>query len=91
MRVAQTPESVAQLIKKGFSVVVEKGAGVASQIPDAYYEDAGAKIVNRKEGKSVIDMIDEPEYALYTLYTLYTLYPLYTLYTQARCICHQAL
>eukprot|EP00585_Thalassiosira_rotula_P010719 CAMPEP_0196133000 /NCGR_PEP_ID=MMETSP0910-20130528/2398_1 /TAXON_ID=49265 /ORGANISM="Thalassiosira rotula, Strain GSO102" /LENGTH=1060 /DNA_ID=CAMNT_0041392673 /DNA_START=226 /DNA_END=3408 /DNA_ORIENTATION=- len=44
-RVAATPESVGKLTKPGFSVVIEKGAGVLSHFSDAEYEAAGAKIV----------------------------------------------
>jgi len=45
-RVALTPANVAQLIKTGFSVVVEKGAGSNAKLTDASYEQAGAKIVD---------------------------------------------
>lgn len=44
-RVAQTPESVKQLIDLGLTVQVQKGAGVAAGYPDKDYEAAGAKIV----------------------------------------------
>jgi len=43
-RVAATPETVAKLIKPGFSVVIEKSAGSASHFSDADYKNAGAKI-----------------------------------------------
>ncbi len=43
-RVAATPETVKKLIALGAEVVVETGAGLASRIPDAEYEAAGAKI-----------------------------------------------
>lgn len=45
-RVAATPESVSKLIKPGFNVVVEKGAGSPSHFSDADYEAAGAKVVD---------------------------------------------
>eukprot|EP00658_Telonema_sp_P-2_P037782 TRINITY_DN27159_c0_g1_i6.p1 TRINITY_DN27159_c0_g1~~TRINITY_DN27159_c0_g1_i6.p1 ORF type:complete len:1044 (-),score=338.05 TRINITY_DN27159_c0_g1_i6:371-3502(-) len=45
-RVAQSPESVAKLVKEGFKVVVEKNAGAASTFSDAMYEAAGAAIVD---------------------------------------------
>jgi NAD(P) transhydrogenase subunit alpha len=45
-RVAITPKNVEQLKKAGFSIVVEKGAGVAAKITDQEYEDAGATIVD---------------------------------------------
>jgi len=44
-RVAATPESVSKLIKPGFSVLIEKGAGASSHFSDADYEAAGAKVV----------------------------------------------
>jgi len=43
-RVAITPESARLLIKLGFEVCVEKGAGLASNFNDADYIQAGAKI-----------------------------------------------
>ena len=46
-RVAQSPESVEKLVKAGFAVKVEKGAGVGSSFSDAAYEKAGATIVDR--------------------------------------------
>jgi len=44
-RVAATPESVAQLIKLGFSVVVESNAGMEANIGDDVYREAGAEVV----------------------------------------------
>jgi NAD(P) transhydrogenase subunit alpha len=41
-RVAATPTTVAQLVKLGYDVVVEPGAGVASSFLDAAYVEAGA-------------------------------------------------
>ncbi|MGH3637927.1 MAG: Re/Si-specific NAD(P)(+) transhydrogenase subunit alpha [Mycobacterium sp.] len=43
-RVAATPQTVGQLIKLGYSVVIESGAGDASSFSDAAYVDAGAEI-----------------------------------------------
>lgn len=43
-RVAATPETVKKLIGAGHTVTVERGAGVASAVPDALYEAAGASI-----------------------------------------------
>ncbi|CAG9254448.1 pyridine nucleotide transhydrogenase subunit alpha [Paraburkholderia unamae] len=45
-RVAATPESVAQLIKLGYAVEVEAGAGVNASYPDDAYRAAGARIVD---------------------------------------------
>ncbi|PEG53858.1 Re/Si-specific NAD(P)(+) transhydrogenase subunit alpha, partial [Mycolicibacterium diernhoferi] len=43
-RVAATPQSVGQIIKLGYTVVVESGAGAASSFSDAAYVEAGATI-----------------------------------------------
>jgi proton-translocating NAD(P)+ transhydrogenase subunit alpha len=44
-RVATVPEVVEKLIKQGFRVAVEQGAGDAAQIADDAYRAAGAEIV----------------------------------------------
>ena len=43
-RVAATPETVQQLTKLGFAVIIEAGAGQAANFADAAYEAAGASI-----------------------------------------------
>ena len=43
-RVATTPEAAAQIIKLGFSVCVETGAGAAADIFDDAYRNAGVEI-----------------------------------------------
>ena len=43
-RVAATPATVGQLLKLGYEVVVEPGAGAAATFPDAAYEAAGARV-----------------------------------------------
>ncbi|HKV22799.1 MAG TPA: Re/Si-specific NAD(P)(+) transhydrogenase subunit alpha, partial [Mycobacterium sp.] len=43
-RVAATPQTVAQLIKLGYEVVVESGAGAASSFSDGAYKEADAEI-----------------------------------------------
>lgn len=43
-RVALTPEGVAELVRAGHKVVIEKGAGIGSSISDADYIAAGASI-----------------------------------------------
>ncbi|MGB5151552.1 MAG: NAD(P)(+) transhydrogenase (Re/Si-specific) subunit alpha, partial [Mycobacterium sp.] len=43
-RVAATPQTVGQIIKLGYSVVVESGAGDASSFSDTAYVEAGAEI-----------------------------------------------
>lgn len=44
-RVALTPEGAAALIKQGYTIEVESGAGAGSSYPDAAYEAAGATII----------------------------------------------
>lgn len=43
-RVAATPATVVQLVRLGYDVVVEPGAGVLSSFPDGAYVEAGATI-----------------------------------------------
>jgi NAD(P) transhydrogenase subunit alpha len=45
-RVALSPESVKQLVKLGFQVHVERGAGAGSYFADELYESNGAKIID---------------------------------------------
>lgn len=44
LRVAQVPDTVTRLVKQGFEVWVETGAGVGAGYDDLAYETAGAKI-----------------------------------------------
>ena len=46
-RVGLVPGGAAALAARGHQVLVEKGAGAGSGIPDAAYEAAGAKMVER--------------------------------------------
>lgn len=48
-RVAATTNTVRQLIKLGFEVAVESGAGEGASFTDELYVDAGASIVNSSE------------------------------------------
>ena len=45
-RVAATPQSVKELIKSGYEVNIETGAGTSSFISDDNFKNAGANIVN---------------------------------------------
>lgn len=56
-RVAITPMSMKKLLKAGFEVHVEKGAGVASNYSDAEYEAAGATIGSRSDALSCSTLI----------------------------------
>jgi NAD(P) transhydrogenase subunit alpha len=44
-RVALVPLVVPNLIKAGFEIVIETGAGVEAGYPDAFYAEKGAKIL----------------------------------------------
>ena len=48
-RVALVPDTAAKLIKKGFEVGIEKGAGLNANFPDELYEKAGVKIFTSPE------------------------------------------
>lgn len=45
LRVAATPKTVSRLIKQGFHVLIEQGAGERSNYSDTAFEESGAKIV----------------------------------------------
>ena len=45
-RVATTPDVAAQLIKLGFDVAVETGAGEKSSFSDDAYRDAGCDVMD---------------------------------------------
>ncbi|WP_286232645.1 Re/Si-specific NAD(P)(+) transhydrogenase subunit alpha [Thalassotalea sediminis] len=48
-RVAASPSSVSSLIKLGFTVTVQKGAGTKSSFEEQAYIDAGAEVVPKKK------------------------------------------
>ena len=48
-RVAATPDTVSRLLKLGFEVSVQAGAGSAADFPDSEYTEAGATIVENTE------------------------------------------
>lgn len=48
-RVAVTPSGVRQFVKHGHEVLIEKDAGLGSNIPNRDYEKEGAEIVSREE------------------------------------------
>ena len=56
-RAAASPNSVRQLIKNGFEVAVEAGAGEGSSYPDRLYEGAGATIGSRAEVLAGADIV----------------------------------
>ncbi|HEV7628895.1 MAG TPA: Re/Si-specific NAD(P)(+) transhydrogenase subunit alpha, partial [Streptomyces sp.] len=58
-RVAATPASVRQILKLGYDVVVESGAGEASGFPDEAYTEAGARIGDAWQ-TDIIIKVNEP-------------------------------
>ena len=48
-RIAATPQTVGQLIKLGYEVVVESGAGAASSFSDEAYTEAGADVTSAEQ------------------------------------------
>ncbi len=60
--VASTPDTVGKLIKLGYEVVVQHGAGALARFPDAQYEAAGATLVDEHEvwGSDIVLSLDAP-------------------------------
>ncbi|CAH1775612.1 unnamed protein product [Owenia fusiformis] len=56
-RVALTPQAAAAMIKKGWNVNVEEGAGAAAKFTSADYEAAGAKVVKTAEEAYQSDLV----------------------------------
>ncbi len=59
-RVALVPEVVKKLVGQGHEVLVEEGAGAGALIPDAQYEEAGAKLVGDAWSAGVIVKVAPP-------------------------------
>jgi NAD(P) transhydrogenase subunit alpha len=64
-RVALVPETVGRLVKSGWEVAAERGAGVAAGFPDAQYEAAGARLVDAAAalGAEVVLKVQRPSLA----------------------------
>ena len=62
-RVAATPKTVEQLIKLGYQVVVQTGAGSAASFEDAAYEAAGASIGDAPAvfGADIVAKVNAPD------------------------------
>ncbi|MGL5119436.1 MAG: Re/Si-specific NAD(P)(+) transhydrogenase subunit alpha, partial [Plesiomonas shigelloides] len=62
-RVAATPKTVEQLLKLGFSVVIEQGAGHLASFDDAAYVAAGAQVVPTSDvwNADIILKVNAPE------------------------------
>lgn len=46
----QTPECVSRLVKAGMRVLVQKGAGEQATFSDQDYRDAGATVLDSRDG-----------------------------------------
>jgi NAD(P) transhydrogenase subunit alpha len=60
LRVAAIPETVKRLVKEGFSVEVQAGAGKGAQIRDEEYRAAGASIVSSPQPREVVLRVTAP-------------------------------
>ena len=63
-RVAATPDTTRRLVKLGFEICIESGAGAGASFPDAEFEAAGATIVDTAElwsGSDVVLKVQPPE------------------------------
>ncbi|CAJ1934254.1 unnamed protein product [Cylindrotheca closterium] len=58
-RVSQTPDSVQSLVKAGFTVIVEAGAGEKASFGDAAYVGAGALVLSREQVFQDSDIISK--------------------------------
>lgn len=56
-RVAASPKNVQRLIKQGFEVQVESGAGIAASFTDQAYQDAGASICDTRAAWGQSDVV----------------------------------
>lgn len=61
-RVAATPKTVERLVKLGYDVVIESGAGAAAAFSDAAYEAAGATVGSAEEawGADLVTKVNAP-------------------------------
>jgi NAD(P) transhydrogenase subunit alpha len=61
-RVAATPKTVPQLVKLGYDVVVEAGAGERADLPDSAFAAAGAAVVDKATawGSDLVLMVNDP-------------------------------
>ncbi|MBX7449108.1 Re/Si-specific NAD(P)(+) transhydrogenase subunit alpha [Mycolicibacterium sp. 3033] len=63
-RVAATPQTVGQLLKLGYEVAVESGAGAAASFSDAAYTEAGATIGDPWSGDIVLKVNAPNDYEI---------------------------
>jgi NAD(P) transhydrogenase subunit alpha len=56
-RVALVPDAAGRLVKSGFEVVIERGAGASASCPDEAYKAAGATIADRAAALGQVDVV----------------------------------
>ncbi|QJC21895.1 Re/Si-specific NAD(P)(+) transhydrogenase subunit alpha [Arcanobacterium buesumense] len=63
--VATTPDTTAKLVKLGYDVVIENGAGERANYPDSQYQEAGATIVTAEQAwtADIVLTLDTPPQA----------------------------
>jgi NAD(P) transhydrogenase subunit alpha len=59
-RVALVPELAGRLASGGFEVLVQRGAGEAASLPDALYEEAGARVVDGWPDAEAVVKVQKP-------------------------------
>jgi len=59
-RVALVPEVVKRLTGKGHEVLVQPGAGAGARLPDALFEEAGARLTDDVWGAEVVAKVAAP-------------------------------
>jgi len=57
LRVAASPDTVKRLVGQGHEILVESGAGAGSAYPDAAYQAAGARLVERNQAYGEADIL----------------------------------
>ncbi len=60
--VAMTPSVAAKLMKLGYDVIVESGAGLSADCPDYQYEEVGVEVVDKAHawGADIVCCLDTP-------------------------------
>lgn len=63
-RVSLVPSVVKRMVKQGYHVLIEKGAGEAADFADQTYVDAGAQVVSREDAlnqANVVTVVNRPD------------------------------
>lgn len=63
-RVSLVPSVVKRMVKQGYQVLIEQGAGDAADFSDQSYTDAGAKVVSRDDAiaqANIVTVVNRPD------------------------------